>query len=245
MKFLMVFDFDHTVVDENSDLWVVRCLPSGRLPSSIEGSYRGGLWLEYMCRVMKYIGDQGVGPDDVRGVMESIPFTDGMPDLLTFILENKSAVDCIVISDSNSLFINWVLQAAGLHAAVDKVFTNPAEFDGAGRMVVRPHHAHDCSKCPPNICKRTVLERYLAERAEDGARYERVFYVGDGGNDLCPAFCLRAQDAVMPRRNFTLLKLLARLEAQPGAGPVKADVLPWSSGADILQELRASMVPKK
>lgn len=24
MKFLMVFDFDHTVVDENSDLWVVR-----------------------------------------------------------------------------------------------------------------------------------------------------------------------------------------------------------------------------
>lgn len=83
MRFLMVFDFDHTLVDENSDLWVVRsvtkgflfckleenilfhhvffvlrCLPDGRLPASIENSHRGGLWMEYMCRVMKFIGER-------------------------------------------------------------------------------------------------------------------------------------------------------------------------------------------
>ncbi|XP_004067527.1 pyridoxal phosphate phosphatase PHOSPHO2 [Oryzias latipes] len=241
MRFLMVFDFDHTLVDENSDLWVVRCLPDGRLPASIENSHRGGLWMEYMCRVMKFIGDQGIGPDRIRSVMETIPFADGMADLLAFISENKSAVDCIVISDANSLFINWVLQAAGLGEAVDKVFTNPAAFNEAGHMEVRRHHSHDCSECPPNICKRKVLERYLSERAEEGVRYERVFYVGDGSNDLCPSFCLRAQDAVMPRRDFTLLKLLARLEAQPGEISVAAKVVPWSSGADVLQELKASM----
>ncbi|XP_068597992.1 pyridoxal phosphate phosphatase PHOSPHO2 [Brachionichthys hirsutus] len=241
MKTLMVFDFDHTVVDDNSDTWVIRCLPSRTLPDSVRRLYRRGHWTDFMCKVMAYIGEQEVGPDGVRGVMEAIPLTAGMVELLSFIAEHKSSIDCIVISDSNAIFIDWILQRSGLRAAVDQVFTNPAKFNERGHMEVASHHAHSCSRCPANLCKRAVLERYLSEQSGTGVAYERVFYVGDGGNDLCPTACLRRHDVAMPRKGYALEKLLARLQSRGGAASLRADVVSWSSGVDILKELQASL----
>lgn len=186
-------------------------------------------------------GDQGVSPDRVRGVLETIPFTPGMTDLLAFISEHKATIDCIVISDSNTIFIDWILKGAGHRAAVDRVFTNPARLNESGYMEVQRHHCHDCDKCPVNLCKRQVLERYLSEKTEAGTTYEQIVYVGDGGNDLCPTSCLRGRDVVMPRRGYTLEKLLAKLKAQDGDASVKAEVFVWSSGSDILQELKTRM----
>ncbi|KAI3377615.1 hypothetical protein L3Q82_008779 [Scortum barcoo] len=241
MKTLMVFDFDHTVVDDNSDTWVIRCLPGETLPDSVKRSYRKGHWTEFMSRVMNYIGDQEVSPDKIRSVMETIPFTAGMADLLTFISEHKSTVDCIVISDSNTVFIDWILHASGLRAAVDQVFTNPAKFNENGYMEVHCYHSHDCDRCPINMCKKKVLELYLSDRSDGGVEYGRIFYVGDGGNDFCPTSCLRGHDVVMPRKGYTLEKLLAKLEGQEDNTSQRAKVIAWSSGTDILDELKASM----
>ncbi|KAK7913184.1 hypothetical protein WMY93_013395 [Mugilogobius chulae] len=69
MKTLMVFDFDHTVVDDNSDTWVIRCLPGETLPDSVKKTYRKGHWTEFMGNVMKYLGEQNVTPDQIRSVM--------------------------------------------------------------------------------------------------------------------------------------------------------------------------------
>ncbi|KAM4744095.1 pyridoxal phosphate phosphatase PHOSPHO2 isoform 1-T2 [Anableps anableps] len=241
MKILMVFDFDHTVVDDNCDIWVIKCLPGQILPDSVQSTYKRGHWTEYMGRVMTYIGDQGVMLDRVCSVMETIPFTPGMVDLLTFISENKSTVDCIIVSDANTMFIDWVLKGAGLRAAVDQVFSNLASVSESGYMELQHHHSHDCAKCPANMCKKKVLEAYLRKKADAGEEYGRVFYVGDGGNDLCPTSCLRGHDAVMPRKGFTLDKMLARLKDQEGNSSVGAKVIPWSCGSEILQELKDSL----
>lgn len=186
-------------------------------------------------------GEQKVSPDRVRSVMETIPFTAGMTELLTFIAENKSAIDCIVISDSNTLFIEWILHAAGLQAAVDKVFTNPAKLNELGHIEVQCYHSHACDQCPVNLCKKKVLELYLSLQYDAGVEYEQIFYAGDGGNDLCPTSCLRGRDVVMPRKGYTLEKLLAKLEGQEGNFSVRAKNIAWSSGTDILRELKASM----
>lgn len=173
--------------------------------------------------------------------METIPFTAGMTDLLTFISENKDTIDCIVISDSNTMFIDWILQAAGLQAAVDRVYSNPAKFNEQGYMEVRCYHSHDCDRCPVNLCKKKVLELYLSEKSDGGVEYEQIFYVGDGGNDFCPTSCLRGHDVVMPRKGYTLEKLIAKLEAREENPSLRARVVVWSSGTDILQEVRATM----
>ncbi|KAJ3593928.1 hypothetical protein NHX12_006261 [Muraenolepis orangiensis] len=244
MKTLMVFDFDHTVVDDNSDTWVIRCLPDQTLPNSLKDSYQKGQWTDYMGRVLSYIGDQAVSPDGIRVTMETIPFTEGMAELLVFISAHKSTVDCVVISDSNAVFIDWILGAAGLRSAVDRVLTNPARFDDRGYLRVRRHHSHDCACCPVNLCKRKALEQYLAERSASGdTEYHRMFYVGDGGNDLCPTSCLRGGDVVMPRRGFTLEGLLSKLQGREPS--LKARVVPWSSGTEVLAELRAHMLQSR
>lgn len=173
-------------------------------------------------------------------MMETIPLTPGMTDLLTFISENKNTIDCIVLSDSNTVFINWILHASGLQAAVDQVFSNPAKFNADGYMEVQPYHSHDCNLCPVNLCKKKVLELYLSEKSSAGVEYEQVLYVGDGGNDLCPTSCLRGQDVVMPRKGYTLENLIAKLRAQEENPSLKARVVTWRCGTDILQEVRAS-----
>ncbi|XP_057701937.1 pyridoxal phosphate phosphatase PHOSPHO2 [Corythoichthys intestinalis] len=235
MKTLVVFDFDHTMVDDNSDTWVIRCLPGQKLPESLKKSYRKGHWTEYMGRVMDYIGDQDVSVESIRAEMERIPLTAGMSELLTFISRNKSDIDCVVISDANSLFIDWILCGAGLRSAVDQVFTNPAGVNARGRVEVQHHHVHNCRRCPINMCKKKVLEDYLAQRN----RYSHVFYVGDGANDLCPVTCLRGCDVVMPREGYALEELL-----EDKRETLKARIVTWSSGTQVLQELQASLRTK-
>ncbi|XP_036400568.1 pyridoxal phosphate phosphatase PHOSPHO2 isoform X2 [Megalops cyprinoides] len=238
MKTLVVFDFDHTLVDDNSDTWVIKCTPEQSLPDWLTNSYQKGRWTEYMGRVMSYIGDQAVSRDTVRSVMETVPFTDGMIELLTFISQNKNRVDCIIISDSNTLFIDWILRAAGVQSAVDCVFTNPAAFDERGYMSVRCHHSHECGQCPVNLCKRKVLDDFIQSQRQGGVQYQRVCYVGDGRNDLCPVKSLKEADFVMPRKGYTLERLLSKVAADDNCW-LRPRVVVWSSGSDILNEMNA------
>jgi phosphoserine phosphatase len=54
-KVLYVFDFDHTIVDQNSDIFIYRALPGGILPDHIKESYVTGKWTEYMQRVFEHM----------------------------------------------------------------------------------------------------------------------------------------------------------------------------------------------
>lgn len=238
MKTLVAFDFDHTIVDDNSDTWVIRSTPDQRLPDWLKQSYQKGRWTEYMGRVLTYIGDQSVQPDRMRAVMESIPYTEGMIELLTFISDNKKDIDCIIVSDANTIFIEWILHASGVQSAVDDVFSNPASIDARGYMSVRCFHAHDCQQCPVNLCKRKVLSDFKESQAKAGVHYERICYVGDGGNDFCPINDLNEGDIAMPRKGYTLEKLLYKSRSEGLATP-RAKIMPWASGNEILQELRA------
>ncbi|XP_020645116.3 pyridoxal phosphate phosphatase PHOSPHO2 [Pogona vitticeps] len=232
MKFLLVFDFDHTIVDENSDTWIVKCAPAAKLPDEIKNSYKKGHWTEYMGRVFRYLGDNGVREEEMKRTMTTIPFTAGMKELLDFIRKHKDFFDCIIISDSNAIFIDWILKAASISELFDEVFTNPASFDGCGYLTVQNCHVHDCVKCPVNLCKKKVLEEFLDHHVTPRVKYSQIIYIGDGGNDLCPVMCLKKDDVVMPRQGYTLENMILSENV-----PVQASVVLWSSGIDILEYL--------
>lgn len=236
MKFLVVFDFDHTLVDENSDTWIVKCAPDEKLPSGLEDSYEKGKWTEYMGRVFKYLGDQGTRQDAMKKIMTTLPLTTGMAELLTFLEQKKDVFDCIIISDSNELFIDWILEGSNFNRVFDKVFTNPAAFDDIGYMTVQNCHAHHCPKCPQNLCKRKVLQEFLDQQVNRNVQYTKVIYVGDGGNDLCPVTILKQGDVTMPRHGYTLHKKIACMY-QDGAS-LDSSVKVWSTGIDILSHLQ-------
>lgn len=67
---------------------------------------------------------------------------------------------CIIASDSNSFFIDEILDEQKLKSVFSCVFTNPLRFE-EGKLVIDPFHKHDCDRCPINICKSKAVEEFV------------------------------------------------------------------------------------
>uniref|UniRef100_A0A8C7EW31 Pyridoxal phosphate phosphatase PHOSPHO2 n=1 Tax=Neovison vison TaxID=452646 RepID=A0A8C7EW31_NEOVI len=170
MKILLVFDFDNTMIDDNSDTWIVQYAPEKKFPIELQDSYEKGFWTEFMAESLS-LGDEGVREDEMKRAVTSMPFTLGMVELLKFIRKNKDKFDY------------WVLEATSFHDVFDKVFTNPAAFDSNGHLTVESYHAHSCNRCPQNLCKNVVLVEFVDKQLQQGVNYTQIVYIGDGGND--------------------------------------------------------------
>lgn len=129
------------------------------------------------------------------------------------ILEKQSA-DIIIISDSNSVFISELLDRAGLHKCIKKVFTNPAHFDEAGKLMVQPFtHQTECRLSRPNMCKGKILEDYIKSRNGEGEDFSVIAYAGDGVNDFCPMLRLSEENGLaFPRKGYALVKHIKKQE---------------------------------
>ncbi|KAG8432413.1 hypothetical protein GDO86_016892 [Hymenochirus boettgeri] len=232
-KILLVFDFDHTIINDNSDTWIVQCALDKKLPNGLRNSYEKGKWTEYMGRIFSYLGEQGICEADMKRIMIAIPYTPGMTELLNFIGQNKDYFDCIIISDSNTIFIDWILTHANVHNVFDEVFSNPAAFDSIGNLTVQNFHIHHCATCPKNMCKKKILEDFVSKRAANAVHYSKIVYVGDGGNDLCPVTFLKKGDIAMPREGYTLHERIAKDKEL-----VDSTISVWSTGAEIFYQLK-------
>lgn len=82
------------------------------------------------------------------------------------------------------------------------------------------------------MCKRVILQEHK-ERSQH--QYDRILYVGDGSNDLCPAQSLGPNDIVFVRAGYALDKLLQDAAV---AATVTAEVVRWQTGIDILRRLQ-------
>ena len=98
--------------------------------------------------------------------------------MLRIISQETHNAETIIISDSNSVFIEEILQHHGLDRLVAKVFTNPAKFeenDEGNKVILKiePFTQVDPEKSkgdysPKNMCKGDILEDYIAKRKEEG-----------------------------------------------------------------------------
>ncbi|CAJ1080999.1 probable phosphatase phospho1 [Xyrichtys novacula] len=241
-RFLVLFDFDETIINESSDDAVVRALPDQKLPDWLINSYREGHYNEHMQKVLAYMAEQGVSKDSIHLALVKIPPTPGLLNLLQYLQNHRQDFELVVVSDANMFFIETWLEQAGVRNLFQKIFTNPASFDASGRLVLLPFHSHSCPHCPDNMCKQVILREYLAKRQKErgGAPFQRVFYIGDGANDICPSLALGPRDTAFPRREFPMHKLLLEMQ-QSQAAEFQANMVPWVSGEDIVDCLKRMM----
>ncbi|XP_036408013.1 probable phosphatase phospho1 isoform X2 [Megalops cyprinoides] len=237
-RFLIFFDFDETIVDESSDDVVVQAAPGQKLPNWLKDTYQPGHYNQYMQRVLAYMAEQSVPEGAIRSVIEKIPASPGMIPLFQYLRTHPQDFEIVLVSDANMYFIESWLRRAGVRQLFLKIFTNPASFDGNGRLHLGPYHTHSCPRCPENMCKQVIVREYLARRTQERGRpFQRVFYVGDGANDFCPSLILGPRDTAFPRRDYPMHKLiLEKQEAQPA--DFKATVVPWASGEDVVARLK-------
>lgn len=198
-RLLFVFDFDHTLVDANTDLWVMDVRPELHLRERMTELRRQfACWTDFMDYVFLLLYEAECGREELLTHMVRLKLFDQAQMALRAL--GESGHTAIIISDSNSVFIDCILQDSGLGGVVSEVHTNPAHFDEGGRLRVRRYHSHSCRRCNLNMCKGAILSEYLGRCGG----YDRVVYVGDGAGDYCPCLQLTEKDVVVCREGYRL-----------------------------------------
>lgn len=232
---LAAFDFDHTICNGNTDLVARKLLPNEKIPEDVKGLYKSSGWIAYMDRILELLHENGIDARRIENAVAGIPAVPGIEALLADLHANGHEI--IIISDSNSIFIGRWLKRRKLDHLISRIFTNPARYDDNGRMRVDMYHTqHTCQLSTINLCKGQILMDYVDQRREQGKRYGKIVYVGDGKNDLCPVLRLSRSDLACPRKCYALIETLNNL---PRDASTEAEVIPWDNGTDLHLNLKS------
>ena len=79
------------------------------------------------------------------------------------------------------------------------------------------------------MCKGDELDRYLEQHGGKDS-WDRIAYVGDGGNDFCPLLRMRKGDIAFVRKGFELDHRVAEEGEKTG---LKVDVKKWEQAWQI------------
>ncbi|KYN03884.1 PREDICTED: pyridoxal phosphate phosphatase PHOSPHO2 [Cyphomyrmex costatus] len=228
---LVAFDFDHTICEGNTDLVVQNLLPT-EISEDVYNLRKSSGWIVYMNKIFELLHKNSVKAHQIENIIIGIPAVSGMQRLLTSLHNNSHEI--IIISDSNSMFIDSWLRSRQLDRVVSQVFTNPARYD-EGRLRVDPYHTqYTCQMSAVNLCKGQILTDYIQDKYKQGKSYERIVYIGDGRNDLCPILRLSEADLACPRKGYSLINRLNESTSMS----TKAKIVPWENGTDLQCSLK-------
>lgn len=226
---VVVFDFDRTIIDWDSDDWVITKLGAADAFQRLRPTMR---WNPLMDRMMAELHARGKTPEDIRDCLRSAP----LDTHVVSAVKTAAALGCDlkVVSDANTFFIETVLAHHGVLGCFSEIVTNPASVDADGRLRISPFHdpasaPHGCSLCPDNMCKGKILGRIQATGSD---KKRRFIYIGDGKGDYCPSLKLGEGDHVMARENYPLWHLICDNKQL-----LKAEVHPWNSGEGLEKTL--------
>ncbi|KAL5221522.1 hypothetical protein ABZP36_026235 [Zizania latifolia] len=229
---VVVFDFDKTIIDVDSDSWVVDGLGA---TEEFERLLPTMPWNTLMDTVMGELHARGKTLHDVADMLRAAPLDRHVVAAIKACY--GLGCDLRILSDANRFFIETILDHHGLRGCFSEINTNPSRVDGDGddRLRIAPYHdfhggPHGCGLgiCPPNMCKGQVLDRIRVSAGAD----KRFIYLGDGRGDYCPSLRLGRDDFMMPREGFPVWELICEDPAL-----LKAEVHPWSDGEEMEETL--------
>lgn len=246
-KRLAAFDFDLTIVMENTDIIVRSLIDPSKITPEIDLKLNPSLaqnWTAHMQAVFNVLHENYVQPKQVVDIISGMSEVPGMIQLIRELAKNS--FDVIIISDSNSVFIRKWCETNDILNCIKQIYTNPAKFTDNGLLLIEPYHWQtECQLSAKNLCKGKVLEQYLAETKSDGICYESVYYIGDGRNDYCPVLRLNTNDFGCAKIGLYLDKRL-NLDIQKedtvnGSSRVAATIIRWENGYDLQQKIMESI----
>lgn len=235
METLVVFDFDWSLIDCNSDTWVVEKLGAMERMKSFRDTLP---WTQLMDRMMTELHNDGRTLEDIDNCLRMAPIEQEMVTSVKFAAELGCELQ--IVSDANSHFIKKILESHGIQQYFSQVHTNPGHVDASGALRVLPFHPkdtpHGCELCPPNMCKGLILDSIRLGSSE--TLKKRAVYIGDGGGDYCPSLRLVQGDHVLARHGFPLSRRLTT-----NMDLVAATVHEWTSARDVERLFRELLLP--
>ncbi|XP_076958097.1 inorganic pyrophosphatase 2-like [Bidens hawaiensis] len=224
---IVVFDFDKTIIDIDSDNWVVDELGATDLFN--QHVQNNMPWNSMMDKLMEELHLQGKTIEDIKQVLNRVPIH---PRIVPAIkAAHALGCDLRVVSDANTFYIETVLNHLGIGECFSEINTNPGFVDDDGKLRILPYHdfnisPHGCSLCPPNMCKGKIIERIQSTFKTENNK--RIVYLGDGAGDFCPSLKLVEGDYMMPRKDFPVWDLICKNRKL-----IKSEVHEWTDGEDL------------
>ncbi|XVF35352.1 hypothetical protein REPUB_Repub18cG0138300 [Reevesia pubescens] len=211
-RVVLVFDFDKTIIECDSDLWVVEEFGISDLLTQLRPTLP---WNTLMDRMMMEVQSRDSKPVNLTRNYVALFFR----------------CDLRIISDANVFFIKTILKNHGLLDCFSEINTNSSYVDGEGRLRVSPYHdfessSHGCYICPPNMCKGLIMERIQASVSAAGKK--RFIYLGDGIADFCPGLKLKEDDFLMPRKDYPVWELICS-----NSKLIRANIHEWNDGEEL------------
>ncbi|ODN73247.1 hypothetical protein L202_07800 [Cryptococcus amylolentus CBS 6039] len=231
-KQLIVFDFDWSFVDQDTDRWVFEVL-STELRRLLQTRKSGGSQCtpDVVNETMKDLYERGFKKEQVLEALRILPFHPAMKRAVLAYKGRDANNSLLCLSNSNEVYISTILEKHGLTDLFTDVITNPAHWSESapdhliiGRRLPATEPPHGCTVgCLANMCKGDELSTYLAAHGGIDS-FKKIVYVGDGGNDFCPLLRMRKGDWACVRKG---MELHGRIKEEGAKCGLVAEVKYW------------------
>ena len=236
-KILLIFDFDETIVDQDSEYEQANMTLSQEEYHKIVEMDKIDYYdtFNYFFKRMKEIG---LTLKDINSNLEKLKLSPNMKDLFDYLRKNKSKYEMIILSGDIDYSIKHVLKYHGFLDLFDDFILNKTEIqdENSERLIFVPRDQfpHSCDLCISSQCKGLELKKYLEKN--QNKKYNKIIFVCDGGNDFCPSKkILKKGDIVFPRVEHGLCR---KLFDQKLINELECDVFPWKSADEIVSKLK-------
>jgi hypothetical protein len=220
--------------NDNSDPWIVKAFSKELhdeyfCAEKINSMDWQDLMNEVLCRL---VTEHNLTVEDLRAQVRKL-LTDSERETIKALFTSlkEYGFDINILSDANHFFIGEAL-GPELRSMVTLIATNPFFENELTKGPLRPFAtslacqqlamcltpdgkplaAHTSPNCPKNMCKRQVLNKW---REMFGNL--RVFYFGDGTNDVCPSMTLQKGDITNAREGYEMARMLTANPPPKGA----------------------------
>lgn len=234
---LVVFDFDWSLADQDTDRWVHEALSPQRRIEFVQ--LKPTMQFTDMCALLlEKLHEEGHSREALEDALRKMPMHPAMIRGVRTLQSVHPGTDFFLLSNSNEVYIHTILPSKGLAdpPLFTEIVTNPAHWEPNGllrltRRIPPDGPQHSCRVgCSANMCKGDELDAFQQRHAD--RKYERIVYVGDGGNDFCPIQRLGPNDVAFVRRNRGLAKRIL------DEGGVQCTVRYWSGAWEAEQLLK-------
>ncbi len=237
--FLFAFDFDDTLVDANSDLFLQEECDVQPMMDRLKIIFKSDDQTIYSKEVSRYFYPNSVAKKKYDRALGGIPFVTQIPECILKL--KRLGGELIVISDANTYFIKRVLKHNDMLKHFSEVIANPSHFDHRGNLIINPYHVNlECKMSTVNLCKGRVLMEYVQKRSAEGAHFHFVAFAGDGYNDFCPMARLHSGDLALPRKDHYICEYIEKKAEEDGI-ELRARVTQWSGGNAIVRAVEKRM----
>ena len=232
-KHLLIFDFDQTIIDLDSEFSMVEKLAPDLFKEMNGDLYVKDNWIEFNNYLYSRIKQNGYNYNDVKEYLSFLKLSPNFEELFEYIRKNKNKLETVIITGNNTHVVNLVLSSHNIKDCIDNICCNEGILDENNLLKIKcinEKYEH-CEDDRPFLCKSLFFEDFIKNKEN---KFDKIFYICDGSNDFCLSKKLGINDIIFPRKNYSLYKILFD---KNGKNEVKANIVPWVNGKDICKEI--------